>query len=452
MGYVMRAWNTGKCAAVWVGLVLAVWMVAAPAMAQAVPAVGGTTPSVSGGGASEVCTNFAERKQEVFGGGGPTRTVGGTGGGESTGILSDIYNFIKGIVGSATQNLFEAFTQDSRYQNALAAVFTLSVVFFGVAFTMGLMQISYGQVLMRLVKMGIVMTLISPAGWDYFNTTVVHFFNDGTDDLVKTVVSIGTGVATPPDATPFYQFDKMAEYLINPEIIVLLLGVLTSGPYGLAMAGFTIISLIGFIKLLIDALRIYAVTYVARCMLLGMAPVFLAFLLFDRTKQLFQSWVNAILSMALQPILMFTFLSFFIVLLETASQDMLSTDFCWTDVKTLQGTVNNIQAPRAKGPDGQPVRGDYNWQGAAQCLLAQGGVGGAQCPESPLNIINIFTFLILVYLANRFSGMIDQIANELSASYISLDTGGKIGQALKEQAGGISSWIPGGGNREPSGR
>lgn len=443
---------------------------ATPAAAGPIaPGIAATSvASPAGGASSEVCTNFAQRKLQVFGGVGATGAPTAPGTPASEGLLSSIYRFIKDVVADASRNLFEAFTGDSRYQSALGAVFILTVIFFGVAFTMGLLQLSYGQVLMRLIKIGVVMTLISPGGWYFFSNTVVSFFNDGTDQLVKTVVQIGTGVVAPPGSTPFYQFDKMAEFIISPEIIKMLMGVFSAGPFGLAMAGLTAIGIFGFVDLLIKALRMYAVSFVARSMLLGLAPVFFTFLLFDKTKQLFLSWVNALLSMSLQPVLMFTFLSFFIVLLESASKDMLSTEFCWTEYKNIKGSTNTMSGYRPVDPcTGQPVRSDITWQGAIACLLNSGSSstmpglgmpttptpsasgGGAPgscgaCPESPLNIINILTFLILVYIANRFSGMIEEIANELSNSFIGLDTAGKIGEAIGNQASSVANWVRGG--------
>ncbi len=82
------------------------------------------------------------------------------------------------------------------------------------------MQVSFGQVLVRLIKLGIIFTLISPDGWDFFNTNVVAFFSDGTDDLVSGVMAIATGVTPPPGSTPFYAFDAMASYLIHPDVLI----------------------------------------------------------------------------------------------------------------------------------------------------------------------------------------------------------------------------------------
>ncbi len=375
----------------------------------------------------DACTNFKERKAAVFSG-------TSNGADQNPGLLSEIYTYIKEIVNQATENLFNAFVNSTAYRNAVAAAVTLSVVIFGAAFTMGVVQASFGQVLVRMVKIGIIFTLLSPSGWEFFNGTMVHFFTDGTDELVKGVVAIGTNTdpsTLPADATPFFQFDKLAEFIIHPETIVAILGSMADkGPFGLMMGGFMAIASVGFVMLVVDALKLYAVTFVARTLLLGLGPVFFCFLLFEKTKNLFMAWLNALITLALQPILLFTFLSFFLILIETAGKDMFNAELCWSEFSSSEGTDIRKSFWRFVNPDtGATINSAVSWNGAFECL-AQGSQGGstAECPEFPINVVDILSFLILVYLAQRFSKQIEKIATELGGAYIQLDTGGRLAQ------------------------
>ena len=396
-----------------------------PAMASAA-----TAPASSSASSGDICTVFSQEK---------SKALSDTG---STGLLTDIYYFVKGVVGDATQNLFVAFTGSGAYQAALGAVFTLVVLFFGVGFMTGVgQQPSFSEVLKRLLKLGMVMALISPMGWIYFNDTVVRFFNDGTDDLVKAVNSISSGIPTPPGASPFFQLDKIASVLVQPDVIVMLMStIFTSGPYGMAMGGLMSISFIGFLKLLIDALRTYAVCFVARSMLLGLAPVFFTFMLFEKTKQLFLSWVNVLVAMSLQPILMFTFLSFFTILIQNAAFDMLSTDVCWTDCKVVDGAQNSMSCWQPKDDQGQVMKSEMTWNGSVSCLVG----GGGNCPEFPFNIVDILSFLILVFIAQRFSDQIVMIANDLASVQVNLSQGGQSAQFGKGIQESISKAFGGG--------
>lgn len=435
----------------WIAVMLVMAVACTSLLALPQPAQAQTAPAAAPAAASSTdtpgqCTSFQER-QKIF-----TSTATS----DKPGLLSEIYLFIKDVVGTATKKLFSAFTSNANYQKAVYAAITLMVVIFGVGFTIGVIQASFAQVLMRLIKIGIIATVISPGGWTFFSDYAVKFFMDGTDELVKGVIQIGSGCATgsacapPAGATPFYQLDKIAEFLIQPDTISAITGSVFSGPYGMAMGGLMGIAIWGFISLIIQALRLYATTFVARSLLLGIAPIFIVFLLFDRTKNMFSSWLNALVSLSLQPVLMFTFLSFFVILIETASKDMFNTEFCWTEYDVLQGSTVKKAGFRPV-IDGETVTSQMSWDGSIQCMMEGKTKSGKPCPEFPINIIDVLSFLMLVYIAQRFSDVILRIANELSNAFISLDTGGKIDQFLSQQGKALGSIASGRGGAKKQG-
>lgn len=384
----------------------------------AVPVAPAATPATG----MPQCTDFKGSKEAAFGSPTGTNPTG-----SEDGLLTEIYKYIKEIVSDSTERLYQSFINNNAYKSAVFGAMTLMIVIFGVGFVIGVIQPSFGQVLVRLIKLGIIITLISPGGWAFFNHYMVSFFNDGTDEFVKGVTAIGTGVAAPAGASPFYQFDKLAAFLIQPDTIVAIMGsTFAGGPYGMMMGGLMIIAFAGFISLLVKALRIYAVSYVARALILGLAPIFFVFLLFEKTKQLFSTWLNALLSLSLQPILLFTFLSFFMVLIESASRDMLSTEFCWTEYKSGEGTTNKWAFWRPTDKDGNAIKDEMTWKGTLECIAK----GDKDCKEFPINIIDILSFLVLIYLAQRFATVIERVANELANTYISLDSGGRFDQFM----------------------
>lgn len=423
MGTIMRQWNIGMALAGM--LVMVCMLVPQPASAQAADD-------------SQVCTNFAQRMQQMD-----------AADGETKGILSEIYTYVTDVVDDTTENLYETFINNTGYRVAVGAAMTLMIIIFGVGFMIGIIQPSFGQALVRLAKFALVAALIAPSGWAFFSQGgdtggfgVAQFFNEGTNELITGVMSISTGVETPEGATPFYQLDKLAGFIIQPDTIVSLMAMAAAGgPFGLAVTGLLSIAFAYFIKLLIHALRIYAVTYVARALLLGVAPIFFVFLLFDRTKQLFMSWLNALIAMSMQPILLFTFLSFFLVMIESATKDMLNVEFCWTAFQNTEGTANAMSFWRPVDKTTKaPITSELTWKGAFECTIT----GRTDCPEFPMNIVDVLTFLILVYLASRFAEVAEKLANELSNTYISLDPSARFAQlaemqGAKKEAGGIAA-------------
>jgi type IV secretion system protein VirB6 len=359
-------------------------------------------------------------------------------------ILSDITKEIKEIIKDASKDLFEAFTGSAEYQAAVSAAATLMILVYAAGFMIGVVQASFGQVLKRLVILGIVFSIISPGGWNFFSQYAASFFNDGVDELIGGVLEIGTGIPYNTGDSPFVAIDGIAQYVASPDMIVAILGsTIGGGPYGLAMGFILGAAFTGLIKLLIDGLRIYAVTYLLRALLIGLAPIFVVFMFFEKTKSMFSSWVNALVNQSLQPILFFTFLSFFVVLLETATLDMLGgKELCWTEYTSVQGTQNKKSGWRFTLPNSNYVNIDKaTWDGALSCKLE--GKGG--CEDFPINILDLLTFLILVMVATQFAKVVENIAQDISNAMVSLghDTRMVMGKdsvlsnqgALNENAG-----------------
>lgn len=404
---------------------------------------GGTLPTVAAAGSSTTptCTNFQDRMNDIF-----TTTAGPLtpGGGSGKGILTQIYTYIKDIVDDATKTIFESFTKNAGYQQAVYGATILSVILFGVFFTIGLVQLTAGQLLVRLFKIGIIFSVASPTGWTFFSQYAVKFFNDGTDEIVMGVLNIATGGTVPAGASPFYQLDKLGEFLINPQTLTMIVGSLTSGPFGMGMFALTAIGFGAFLRMLINALRSYAVCFVVRSLLLGLAPIFIVFLLFERTKQLFNTWLNSLISCSLQPILLFTFLAFFTVMLESATKNMFSAELCFTEFVQGTGSSNRISGWRFVDPVTGVQVDEDTWMGNLGCLFRSDGTLAAkdECPEFPIKIIDVLTFVMLIFLASRFSEVIDRIANELSSTFIALDPAGKMDQFMSELGNGGRAGAP----------
>ena len=389
------------------------------------------------------CTSFTERA---------ALTLGNTAN-PKPGLLSEVNAFIKTTIGAATQRLFEAFTSSAAYQRAVGAAMTLMVLFYAVGFTIGVVQPSFQQVLIRLVKLGLIGAIISPTGWTFFSQYVVTFFQDGSDQLINGVQAIGFGIAAPAGAGPFYALDRVTSFLIDPDTIVAIMGsVMSGGPFGMAMGGLMVISTYSFFKLILKTLQIYAVTFVARSLVLGVAPLFFVFLMFDRTKNMFIAWVNALINLSLQPILMFTFLSFFLVLIESSAQNMLGAELCWHEFQNVVSGVNKMAFWRFADPvTGQVSTGDWTWNGSLECLVTPNIADQAKCKDFPLNILDILSFLILVFLATRFAEVVEKISSELSNAVVNLDNQGKLDQLMERGNKGTASALGSGMNPRAGG-
>lgn len=345
------------------------------------------------------------------------------------GILTEIEQYLKQIVDEAMIKLFNAITADGRFQQAVSAILTLYVIIFGISFMLGMIQLTYGQTLIRLFKIGIIVGLVSPGGWAFFQEYVVTFFRDGSDDIIKFAISQSAGTSGGQGGGVFSGLDKIADQILRPETIAKVLAAFVTGPFGPGMGGLMIIATVAFISLLVKALRTYAVSYVVRALLFGLAPFFIIFMLFERTKQTFTVWLNFVLNFSLQPVLLFIMLAFMVDLIDQSSKDMLSTEVCWSEFSSTEGSANKLQFWRFVKKDGGVDPSEYDWKGQISCRLQ----GRSDCKPFPIDIVDILSFVFLIFLTVRFTDVIPNISNNLTNVFISLDQGQKLEEFFKRQ-------------------
>jgi len=338
------------------------------------------------------------------------------------GLVTQIIDYIKDVIDDTSSVLFQGIVQDPGFQAAVKAAFALMIAVFGAAFMFGVVPLTYSQALTRGLKMAFVMALISSSGWSYFSDNVVTFFNDGTDEIIDAVIGIATGdtsssVGNNGQPQPFKKIESLATDALSPEMMISTLTAFTTGPMGPAIGGMLGIGLVAFIQMLVRAVRVYVISLVAKALLFGLAPIFISFILFERTKNMFTGWLNQLVNYSLQPILLFAFLSFFIVLLQSTVENILGVDVCWTPINHVEGATGQEMFWRYVDKDGNPTTSDFTWEGLASCIKS----GASDCQEFPISILDVLTFLILSHLAYRFSDVVVHIATEISSSTLALD-------------------------------
>ena len=117
---------------------------------------------------------------------------------------------------------------------------------------------------------------------------------------------------------------------------------------------------------------------------------------------------------------------------------MFSVELCYTEGTGVEGTSNEVSGWRFRDPDtGTIIDGDMTWEGAATCLMRDTGVdSGEDCPEFPIKIIDVLSFLLLVFLCSRFAEVVDRVSNELAGTLIALDPAGKFDQLMSQMGQG----------------
>lgn len=359
------------------------------------------------------------------------------GSGNSLGLVSGIAKTVQDILNTISQQMFQKIESDSSFTGAVGAVITLYIAIYGILFALGMVQVTVYDFTVRLVKITLVGLLASGNAWSMFNQYVVTFFQTGTDDIINEVTKIAIGGVSGTGGPPLAVLDQAIAKAISAKMAVHLIATVFTSPYGFVHAILMGIALMSFIGSLLTGIWVYLMSMVLRALLFGIAPIFLACMLFERTKHLFTGWLNQVINACLQPILLFTFLAFFIKLIESTIDNILKIPVCWTEASdAMRGTPFNFHFWRytvessSSATGYEPFGGVVGWLGPDGASVGAGYI-------FPVDIIAILVFFILAELGSRFNQVVLMIAKDLAAGSTDLSSmKGALGDMFSPSSGG----------------
>ncbi len=362
---------------------------------------------------------------------------------ENKQLISKVVGQVADRLKDTSKSLYEKITKDSGFTGAVRAMIALYISIYGMLFMVGVVELKFHDFIMRMIKIGIIGILLSGSSWAFFHDTVITLFNDGSDQLINEITKIGVGGldATPIESTDterhkgaFDSLDKAISKAISSKMFVTLAASIPWNVYGLLFASMLLLSLTLFLKSILTAMFVYIMSLAMKTLLFGLAPVFIPMMLFERTKHLFQGWLNQVVNASLQPIMLFMFFTFFIHLMTTAMDQVLQTPVCWTKMpEGWRGSALDVYFWRFADVDGNGI------------LKQHTGDVSTDAPF-PIPIMAILTFLILAEIANRFNAVVIQIASQLAQTTTSLQGMESVFSGVVE---GLQNKLGGGG--APSG-
>ncbi len=362
-------------------------------------------------------------------------------------FLQNIIDTVDGTLTTIAQDLFEGLVANDNFYAIVVACLVLYLMIYGICFMFGLVPANFYIVFIRLFKMAVILLLFHPDAWYIlFDTSggegfISGLFQDGVCYMIEVMLAIGTGtdpgfascVGGSPEQ-PFELLNGLITLLLSPRMFIIILSAFGTGPFG-ALLGFLIVfSMTYVLRMILEAMRVYVLYLIVKTLLFGLAPIFFVFMLFDRTKHVFDGWLKQLVSISIQTIMMFAYLSFYVVLLESAAWDMVprrDVEVCYT--KVTQTGVEDVHTWRFM-VDGQPYEGQWSWKG-----IVDPDADPAAAPKIdrifPINPVKILIFLLISYIGFRMMTVVLGIAAELTGGLSFSGMGGKMSGALQKFTG-----------------
>lgn len=199
---------------------------------------------------------------------------------------SDILNLVNTTIQTYTQASYQALS--GALAPTMKLLMVLYVMVFGIAHLSGQMPFDFWRTVRHLLVMVLVTTFVTR--WDFFALYFGNLFTDGPGKLVN-LMSNGSG---DPNALLGQVMDQgiTSAYAINQMA-------------GWSTLGFLIVGYSVFYMTLACvayALYLLVLSKLALAILLGLAPFFFLFLLFDATRDFFTHYARQIFNFALIPV------------------------------------------------------------------------------------------------------------------------------------------------------
>jgi len=236
------------------------------------------------------------------------------------------------------QYLFNKMVADSGMMLTVRTLLVLYLTWTGLSFMVGIAQFTQKEAIGRVMKIAIVIALISPNSWEFFNTNFFKLFTDGSIELIARVTA-------PPDSSPaqidalakdpikiFETFSRPFKMIFSTQTWLKIVALVFAGPLGFLLASLILFSIVIYAMAIVKAVLIYLISLIGMAVLLMLAPIFISFVLFQFTKQMFDSWIKHLLTFAFQPFIVFVFIFVLNILLEMSIRTTLgftACKICW---------------------------------------------------------------------------------------------------------------------------
>ncbi len=244
--------------------------------------------------------------------------------------------------GGVLKAVFQNTVGNPTFQNIVRMLLVIYIAYMGICFMAGISSITQREAVTRTFKIGVVVTLLSPTSWNFFNTYLFNIFVNGMDDLITRIVFSAADLNTLVDnwvctqageertaiQPVFALFSDVLTKMFSHIVWTRILALLANGLVGFMLGIALLIGVVLYAICLIKVFITYVLCLFAITILLMLAPLFLCFILFNYTKQLFDMWIKQLISFALQPVVLFASLSFFLKMLLAMSKLALHFSIC----------------------------------------------------------------------------------------------------------------------------
>lgn len=334
-----------------------------------------------------------------------------------TDILTPFLNGFKSTISDASAKIFRNMTclngaengaDCSNFFNYIKGILTLYIMGYGMMFLMGMVKISQTDLVIRVIKIGLVAGLMSGSTFDFFRDYVFDTVTNFADEIIANMSGYSLFSDEEHIANPLaFMAEVLSNILLNPTFSAQIMALLSMGISGIIYFIIMIIAIGILLIVLFRSITIYLMAFMALAVLMGIAPLFLTFILFQKTKYMFDNWVKYCFKYMLEPVVLMAGIIVITQLITVFLDNILSFSVCWKCVLPFKLPFPQIEGvtPALLNIDIFCVKWFAPW--------------GYDPRESNLaiNLQYIVILLILVYSLWGYTDFSSQIVSRITSSF-----------------------------------
>jgi type IV secretion system protein VirB6 len=251
-------------------------------------------------------------------------------------VLTPMLTEIKNMSTSTGTKIFQNMTC---YQNTEApctnfftyikAMLTLYVAVFGAMFLLGMVQISQKDLVIRIIKIAIISGLISGQTFVLFQTYVFDFTINFSNQIISNISGYSLPTVGAPNNPLMFTDELLSRMFFSPTFLAQLLATLSFGIFGPFYFILILIALVICVITIFRAIAVYIMAFIAVALLLGLAPFFLVFMLFQQTYYLFENWSRFLFRYMIEPAILLVGIIILTKLFTIYLDNVLGYSVCW---------------------------------------------------------------------------------------------------------------------------
>ncbi|WFW29842.1 MAG: type IV secretion system protein [Wolbachia endosymbiont of Menacanthus eurysternus] len=266
---------------------------------------------------------------------------------------------------------------------SIRVLLTLYIIHTIVSYMLGTIQLSKLDFIIRIMKVTFITFSFSNKSWEFLGETLSKLFINSSIHLVDSFSGyIGE------ENKKFAFLDLTAGTLFTGETWLKFLSLIFAGPFG--FIAFLIISHASFVflKCIISAIFKYMISTILVAFLLSLTPLFTIFILFQQTKFLFDGWIKALAHIAVQPIILLSFLSILNQLMYSVLYNLTNFSVCYQCIISVNFLSHDFCFMKSMLPLGYSPNTDVS-----TVLNSNKTIG--YFAELPIDLIQAIIYLII---------------------------------------------------------